>query len=166
MRTGGMGRASGGRPRRVRRRLEWADTVVLHNAFGPNLPQSDDLLAGFVTAGGSREGLTIMRTRITWSYAPAAVGDQLRVGLIVTETAAAALQLNPLSEPYEDWMLNHAVYPNASGATVDATRIGEIDNRAKRKITGMRETYWMSVVASTATTNSWTAHVRTLVALP
>ena len=153
---------------RQRRRLEWADTLITFNAIANNTLQVSDLLANFVTDGGSREGLTIIRTHITCSYAPATTGDRSTIGLLVENVGAGAgpALMNPLSNPYEPWLLIKTLYPTASGATVDAVSTYEIDNKSKRKVQHVQETYWLTWISTAAGNNSFNAHVRALIALP
>jgi hypothetical protein len=149
-----------------RRRLEWADTLITFNAVATNVLQTADLLANFVADGGGREGITIMRTHIQCAYAPATTGGRSTIGLQCQGLAAAAAELNPLANPYEPWMLIKTLYPGASGATVNATNPFEIDNKSKRKVQHVQETYWLSWIATETGTSSFNAHVRVLMALP
>jgi len=154
--------------RRQRRRLEWADSLITFNAVANNTLQVFDLLANFVADGGSREGLTIIRTRIDASYAPSGTGDRSTLGLIVENVGAGAgpALMNPLSNPYEPWLLIKTLYPTSSGATVDATSTYTIDLKSKRKVQHVQETYWLTWITTAAANNSANFHVRALIALP
>lgn len=155
--------------RGARRRLEWATTSVTHNSFIANTPQVDDLLANFVADGGSREGLTIMRIHAQFAYAPAAVGDSLRLGMIVeglNAPSTAGGVLDPTTSPYEPWLINYLELPGASGATVNATNPFLLDLKSKRKVQHVQETLWLSVRSASAGSVSFNGLVRVLVALP
>jgi hypothetical protein len=151
-----------------RRRLEWADSLITFNAIATNTLQTTDLLANFVADGGSREGVTVIRTHIQCAYAPASVGGRSTIGLIVSSLQASTItgELNPLNDPYEPWLLVKTLYPGASGATVNATNPFEIDVKSKRKVQHIQETYWLSWISTDTGTASFNAHVRALIALP
>jgi hypothetical protein len=151
--------------------MEWATTTVVHNAIATGTLETDDLLANFVADGGSREGLTVLRTHLLISYAPASVGALARIGLIVAPLASPTTAggiLDPSSNAtlYEPWLLIDRLAPGASGATVNATNVYRLDNRSKRKVQHVQETYWFSWIPSDTGTSSISALIRVLVALP
>jgi hypothetical protein len=155
------------RPSGNRRRLEWASTTITHNAIASGTVTTDDLLSGFVTAGGSREGLTVMRIHLQLAYAAASAGGTSRIGLIVAGSGStAATELNPASFPYEPWLLNRLLFPTTSGAVVDASTPFDIDNRSKRKVQHLGESLFLSWVATDTGTSSLVGLARVLVALP
>jgi len=152
-----------------RRRTEWATTSFALNAVVSNGLAATDLLQNFVSDGGSREGLTILRTHIVGGFAAASVGGQARVGLIVAGlnvSQAANGELDPRANPYEPWLLDNVVFPTTSGATVDASTPFRYDIRSKRKVQHVQETYWLSFSPTDSGTTSLAGLVRCLVALP
>jgi hypothetical protein len=148
----------------ARRRVEWADATFTHNAVASGVTVNQELLTTFVAASGSREGLTIMRIHGFGSYAPASVGGVSRLGIIVDDINDAPP--SPLTFPYQDWMINRAVFPTASGAAVDAVRLFEIDLRSKRKLHGMSDGLYMVWEPTDTGTSSINVQLRILVALP
>ena len=124
-----------------------------------------DLLAEYKLAGGSTQGITIMRTHIALNVtsASAGVGDGAFVGLVVGTDADTATQVTP-TEPFLDWMLYTSIYSAGGGGVINSH---EIDLRAKRKMQELNQIYWLDLAAllgTNATQVAFTA--RTLIALP
>ena len=152
-----------------RRRLEWATTSFALNAVASGAQAATDLLSNFVADGGSREGLTIMRTHIVGAFAAASTGGQGRVGLIVAGLSAgqaAGGELDPVANPYEPWLIDSVVFPTTSGATVDASTPFHYDIRSKRKVQHVQETLWLVFHPTDSGTTSLAGLARVLVALP
>ena len=158
--------------------FESADTNLL-NAVGTQF----DLLAGFVTAGGSTQGVTVVRTIIQLICRPNVAGngvlgsDRFRVGLIVGEVPAAASvpDFDPVGRPYLDWALNDMKTgvgaSGISGTPPNAAIISEHrwDIGAKRKIQEVGQSWILALFLK-----SWAGvgganfliHTRTLLLLP
>jgi hypothetical protein len=149
-----------------RRRLEWATTAIADNAKANGTVNVTDLLSNFVAAGGSREGLTVIRVRAQLAFAAASAGGNARIGLQVDELTASGTQLDPVVNPYQAWMLNMGVFPTTSGATVDASFPFHLDLKGKRKIGRLQETLWFTWKPNDTGTTSMIAVFRVLVALP
>jgi len=151
-----------------RRKLTWASA---RGEFADldTVAEVIDLLADYKAAGGSTQGITIMRTHIQLSVqsAAATVGHGAFVGLIVGTINDTAAQLNG-AEPFLDWMLYRSCYAfGGSEGTSSSEHVYDIDLRAKRKMQEVNQEYYLvleSLIGATGTNVAYTA--RTLVALP
>ena len=147
-----------------RRKLTWA-TVRAAPQTITTTGTLVDLLSEYKLAGGSTQGITIMRTHIALNVtaATAGVGDGAFVGLVVGTDVDTATQVTP-TEPFLDWMLYTSVYAAGGGGVINSHMI---DIRAKRKMQELNQIYWLNLVALlgvNATQVAFTA--RTLIALP
>lgn len=166
-------RSAGHRPTGQRRKLVWADYVAAATVIGNSPGTNFDLLTGYRTAGGSTQGVTIMRTHISINALVPSAGvgsnEGFSVGLIVDDNSATAVTLNT-TKPNLDWMLYKTVYWASQGsATLAGTNYHfgtEIDLRAKRKAQELQQTYWLCLLSNTANNATTSFHVRTLLALP
>jgi len=147
-----------------RRKLTWA-TVRSAGQTINTTGTLVDLLAEYKLAGGSTQGITIMRTHIALNVtsASAGVGDGAFVGLVVGTDVDTTTQITP-TEPFLDWMLYTSYYSAGGGGVINSATV---DLRAKRKMQELNQVYWMDLVALlgvNATQVAFTA--RTLIALP
>jgi hypothetical protein len=160
-------RASFSGVRTERRKLVWTTSVVANNTIANGVVTATDLLAGLEVAGASVLGITVMRIHAQFSTAFAAVGDRITAGIVVGSSADTGNQLDPAVLPDLDWMLNRAVFPNSSGATVNAVEPWEIDLRSKRKMQELNQRLFFAwKPATSGGTTSLSAQFRTLIALP
>jgi len=157
-----------------RRRRVWADLEISDNGFAEDALRSNDLLANYVTAGGSTQGVTVVRTLIWYqwlineTHTPL---DRLTMGLIKgTQTAADVA--DPDLEPFSDWAYHTTHFSGLQHGLVsaDAAEGGFIDSPSKRRIDEVGETWWLIVKGTAPATASATydfqARVRTLLLLP
>lgn len=152
-----------------RRKLTWATTEqTTFTLTGATSADLFDLGANYKAAGGTTQGITIMRTHIQLAVQSASptIGAGAFLGLIVGNSADTRTQLNALAE-YEDWMLyrNCYVMGTTSGASNQEARY-EIDIRSKRKMQELNQSYWLVLEALTAQTTTVAFSVRSLLALP
>ena len=121
-----------------------------------------------MNGGGSREGVTIMRTVFDLQYSPASSSDHITFGLQVESIndLATSAALRPDTNPYEPWLLNSTMWPTASGATVDAVTQRHYDIRSKRKVQHIGESLWFSWIPSSTGNSSLAGYFRVLIALP
>ena len=158
-----------------RRKLVWAETAqagTIGVIGGSPGVDNVDLLAGYRTAGGSTQGITIMRTHISFSvflHSAAIASDGVALGLIIDDTAQTTSTLNT-GAAYKDWMYLSNWYPasgNAGGPSGTGWLYGfHIDLKAKRKSQELQQSYFMSANALTANVTDVAFLVRTLIALP
>jgi len=149
--------------------MEWATRSLNENAIVSGTYVAVDLLSEFVAAGGSLEGVTVIRTHLVLAYAAASTGGVARLGLIVESKGAGTLAGGPLdasSNPYESWLLNTRLLPTCSGAVVDASTPHRYDIRSKRRVQHLNETYWLTFAPTDTGTSSLSIFARTLLALP
>lgn len=164
---------AGRRPASTRRKLVWADSagsaLVIGNSPGTNL----DLLGTYRTAGGSTQGITVIRTHLTCNMLVATAGigsnEGLTVGIIVDDASATSVTLNT-TKPNLDWMLDKTFYATAQqSAIVSGTNLFsgfEIDLRSKRKCQELQQTLWLCMLSNTVNSMTVSFHARTLLALP
>ena len=157
-----------------RRKKVWADLKISTAGFAEDVHQTNDLLADFVTNGGSTQGVTVLRTIITASWLineAHTAQDSLVFGFIKgTKTAADAADVD--LEPYADWAWHDtswAGYPHGL-VTADVGSWYRADVHSMRKINEVGETWWLVYKGSAPTTATATydirARVRTLLLLP
>jgi len=157
-----------------RRKRVWTDLEISDNGFAEDALRSNDLLAGYVTAGGSTQGVTVVRTLIWYqwlineTHTPL---DRLTMGLIKgTQTAADVA--DPDLEPFADWAYHTTQFSGLVTGSVaaDAPEGGFIDSPSSRKIDEVGETWWLIVKGTAPATASATydfqARVRCLLLLP
>jgi len=157
-----------------RRKRVWADTQIIDTGFAEDSLRSNDLLADFIAAGGSAQGVTVQRTIVNamWfineTHTPS---DFITFGLIRgTETAADVA--DPITEPYADWaFLETCRAGEQTGlVTADICNVCRIDTSSARKIEEVGETWWLIFRGSAPVTATATydvrARVRTLLLLP
>jgi hypothetical protein len=157
---------------RQRRKLVWADTVLADTAFAVQTNRTTNLLAGFIAAGGSTQGVTIMRIHTKFATAAvqaAVIGSYLSQGYVVDVTGE-----NPNTAPYADWMLNTHTFAGSGQSgllTAGAVITGEHDIRSKRKCDEIGQSLfhcmlWQPGATGSETTATFDAHFRVLLALP
>jgi len=158
----------------ARRKRVWADTQIIDLGFAEDALRSEDLLADFVAAGGSSQGVTVQRTIIDlmWGINEAHTpSDYLTIALI-KGTSATADVADPRLEPYADWAW---IQTDFSGmrtglVTADAPEGLHIDTSTMRKVDEVGETWWLIYKGTAPVTATATydvrARVRTLLLLP
>jgi hypothetical protein len=153
-----------------RRKLVWADSdtggTIGVGASGSNV----DLLSGFHVIAGVVPGITIIRTHASINFeCDSPTGNSgISVGFIVNPSDVT-LPVQNTSELYLDWMLlttRWAVGANGVFSGANAFNGFQVDLKAKRKCEELNQTYWMAISARDSVVTKYTAHVRTLVALP
>jgi len=157
-----------------RRKRVWTDIEIADDGFAEDALRSEDLLTGFIAAGGSSQGVTVVRTLIWYSFLineTHTMKDLLTLGLI-KGTKAAADVADPDLEPYADWAFHHTHYSGLVTGLVaaDSPEGGMLDVRSQRKIDEVGETWWLIYKGSAPTTTTATydfkARVRCLLLLP
>jgi hypothetical protein len=156
-----------------RRKKVWAD----HEGTGTTIAEDTsfdlNVLAGFITAGGSTQGATVIRTIIDltwWGTAAVTAGDKLTLGLHTYSTGLGALA-DPINESYADWMFVKSLYAGAEhgllGAGVPNTV--HLDIHSARKLDEVGTSLWISGIYTapgSATTANYKLRCRTLLLLP
>jgi len=161
-----------------RRKLVWADSQGVVSPLG-QVPAglNVDLMAGYRAAGGSTQGVTIIRTHLALActYASSALiahNEGYTAGLIIDDSTATVATLN-VSNRYDDWMLYRTFRAMEEGKVIQNSvpaawgQSNVIDLKAKRKMQELNQTYWLclaSVNNTTVQSASW--HARVLLALP
>jgi hypothetical protein len=157
-----------------RRQRVWTDTEIADDGFAEDALRSEDLLAGYIAAGGSSQGVTVVRTLIWYTYLINEVHtpkDLLTLGLIKGTNRAADVA-DPDLDPYADWAFHQTHYSGLVTGLVsaDAPEGGRIDAKSSRKVTEVGETWWLVYKGSAPTTTTATydfrARVRCLLLLP
>jgi hypothetical protein len=157
-----------------RRKRVWTDIEIADTGFAEDALRSEDLLAGYVTAGGSTQGVTVVRTLIWYSFVineAHTFQDLLTMGLI-KGTRTAADVADPDLEPFADWGFHHTHYSGlVTGlVTADAPEGGFLDIKSQRRIDEVGETWWLiykgSAPATATVTYDFRARVRCLLLLP
>jgi hypothetical protein len=158
-----------------RRKLVWAETgqagTIGQIGSTPGV-SNVDLLAGYRAAGGSTQGITIMRTHISYSvflHSAAIASDGVALGLVIDDNSQTVATLNS-SEVYKDWMYLNNFYP-ASGQAGGVSGTGwtygfHIDLKAKRKCQELNQSLYLSQNALSANVTDVAYRVRVLLALP
>jgi len=158
----------------VRRKRVWTDIEITDDGFAEDALRSEDLLASYVTAGGSTQGVTVVRTLIWYSFLineTHTMKDLLTLGLI-KGTRTAADVADPDLEPFADWGFHHTHYSGLVTGLVaaDSPEGGFLDVKSQRKIDEVGETWWLIYKGSAPTTTTATydfkARVRCLLLLP
>jgi len=149
----------------------WAQTTLTDTAFAVNTNRTTDLLAGFIAAGGSSQGVTIMRIHCSYSFRSADVqvnGSRLVQGFCVGNDGN-----DPVTAPHSDWMMNKTHFVGAGhGLLAGGTpNVGEMDIRSKRKCDEVGDTLFHSMkyilgAAGAEDDASYQGHFRVLLALP
>jgi len=151
-----------------RRKLTWGTTVESITLSTTPTATLVDLLSGYKAAGGSTQGITIMRTHIQVAVQTSSpdIGSGSFLGLIVGTNDDTPVQLNAQAE-YDDWMLYRACY--AMGTVAGGTGFEhtyEIDIRAKRKMQELNQVYYLVLEALDTNITNVAFSARTLLALP
>lgn len=135
-----------------------------------------DLLTDFRgIAGGVGVGLTAMAINMSQNGSVGAgTGSEVSswtIGIYVDSRNAATAELSaPLTDTYEDWMWNTTYFVDRAAdsgwAAPDAYSLQRI--RSRRKIDELEQTLWLVAEPTLggATNLDYSAHVRTLLALP
>nr|AGA18337.1 hypothetical protein [uncultured marine virus] len=157
-----------------RRKRVWADSQIVDTGFAESALRSNNLLSGFIAAGGATQGVTVQRTIIdlVWTINEShTFADDLTIGLIKGTTATADVA-DPVLEPYADWAFLKTTWSgNGHGlVAADAAMHVHVDTATMRKIDEVGETWWLIVKGTAPQTASATydyyARVRTLLLLP
>jgi len=154
-----------------RRKLVWAQTTLTDTAFAVTTNRTTDLLAGFIAAGGSTQGVTVMRIHCAYSFRSADVqvnGSRLVQGFCIGNDGN-----DPVTAPHSDWLTNvsHFVGRGHGLLTGGTPNVGEIDVRSKRKCDEVGDTLFHSMkyilgAAGAEDDASYQGHFRVLLALP
>jgi len=161
-------------PPTPRRRKVWADLSIADDGFAEDALRSNDLLADYISAGGSSQGVTVLRTIVTvaWSINEAHTPkEKLTFGLIKGTTAAADVA-DPINEEYADWAYLSTRYAGRDHGlvTADAGNYVDLDVKSMRRIDEVGETWWLiyrgTAPATATATYDVRARVRTLLLLP
>jgi len=147
-----------------RRQRVWTDIEIADDGFAEDSLRSEDLLASYVSAGGSTQGVTVVRTLIwgTWlineTHTPK---DLLTIGLI-KGTRTAADVADPDLEPFADWAYHYTHYSGLEHGLVAADSPEGLmhDVKSSRKISEVGETWWLIYKGSAPTTTTATYDVR------
>jgi len=149
----------------------WAQTTLTDTAFAVATNRTTDLLAGFVTAGGSTQGVTVMRIHATFSFR----SDQTTINgsRLVQGFGIGNDGNDPVTAPHSDWLTNVSHFVGTghgliAGGTPNA---GVIDVRSKRKCDEVGDTLFHSMryvlgAAGAEDDASYQGHFRVLLALP
>jgi len=156
-----------------RRKRVWTDIEISDDGFAEDALRSEDLLASYVTAGGSTQGVTVVRTLIWYSWLineAHAMTDRITLGLI-KGTRTAADVADPDLEPFADWGFHHTQYSGLEHGLVaaDSPEGGFLDVKSQRRIDEVGETWWLlykGTAPSVAATYDFKARVRCLLLLP
>ena len=161
------------RPRADKRGKVWADVEGTGATIAEDTAFSADLLAGFIAAGGSIQGATVLRTIIDlvwWTTAAGAAGDKLTIALIHQATGALNVA-DPIVEPYADWAYVRTLYAGGDTGLVAAGTpwVSHHDVHSMRKLDEVGSTFFLSGMYTapfTATTANFKFRCRTLLLLP
>jgi hypothetical protein len=157
----------------VRRKRVWTDHETTQSAVAENTATAVDVLAGFVAAGGSTQGCTVVRALIdlTWTGTALAVsGDKCTIGL-VTAPLTVGVYPDPIAEPYADWAYVRTLYKGAGHGllTAGSPDVSHHDVRSKRKLDEVGSSLWLVTVLTapgSVNTMNLLARVRCLLLLP
>jgi len=156
-----------------RRKLVWAETGGTVTPGVAGAGAVSDLLANYRAAGGSTQGITIMRTHIAYDaflHSAANSGDGFAMGIIVDDAAATTATSLSTANPYNDWMyVSNKYMGNSMAALASGTGFiygGEVDLRAKRKCQELKQTHWVVWDRLTANVVDISFLARVLIALP
>ena len=151
----------------------WADQTFTVTAGTKTTLYAFDLLAAYRTAGGSTQGVTVVRTILDfgWLINEAHVmQDYATMGLVVaTKTVADAP--DPVTEPYADWAYITTLISGSqgtSGTAADTPDVRFFDVHSSRKIDEIGDTWMCCLELSGTGTLTWDAQARarTLLLLP
>jgi len=157
-----------------RRKRVWADLQISDLGFAESALRSNDLLAGYVAAGGSMQGVTVQRTIVDlswWSDTVGSVDNFMTFGLYKGTNTAADVA-DPVTEPYADWAFIHTSFQGEGHGLIanDTPHVVRIDTATMRKVDEIGETWWLlfklSAPTAVSETGSVKARVRTLLLLP
>jgi len=156
-----------------RRKKVWADHETTQSAIAENTATAVDVLAGFVAAGGSTQGCTVIRTIIdlTWTGTALAVsGDKVSLGLIAAPLTVGVYP-DPIAEPYADWMYVRTLYKGAETGllTAGSPDVSHHDLHAMRKLDEVGQSLFLVTILTapgSVNTMNLFARVRTLLLLP
>jgi len=167
--------------RSARRRLIWAQFAgqLVMSANAQNFAQ--DLLQNFkATAGETLEGVTIMRTHLVVCPRALAAGDRWWVGLRIADqgdltnaVTVSALQADPQTQPYVDWMYARQLIEDTNVTAAGASGSGSygglvLDLKSKRRMHQLQQSYGLIIRQDAVATIAKTYDVfaRILLALP
>jgi len=156
-----------------RRKRVWADEAGSLTGAAKATLFAFDLLATYRAAGGSTQGVTVVRTVVDLACSvdqASALGDIVTWGLVKgTQTVADAP--DPFSEPFADWAYIHTSFPGEANSdlTAGSPRVpSTFDVHSMRKIDEVGDTWLLCYLASMTTPTTFTTkfRVRTLLLLP
>jgi len=153
-----------------RRKLVWTSQTITvtmaSGAFSPGV----DLLQEIEVAGASKLGATVMRTHLSalvgWGAPPIGNGAFMWLGLKITTAAELATGINIPTAQNLDWLLVRQLLATYSANVIDGYTPLEIDNRSKRKVEEMGQTYGLFLFNPTPVSQTTIFFARTLLALP
>jgi hypothetical protein len=156
-----------------RRKKVWADIEGSGATIAEDTAFSVDMLAGFITAGGSIQGATVIRTLLDFVWYPTAAvvaGDKLTIGLIHQATGALNVA-DPITEPYADWAYVRTLYAGGDTGLLAAGSpwVSHHDVHAMRKLDEVGTTWFLSglyTAPGSATTANYKFRGRVLLLLP
>jgi len=136
-----------------------------------NTNRTTDLLAGFIAAGGSTQGVTVMRIHVAYSFRSA--DAQVNGSRLVQGFGIGNDGNDPVTAPFSDWMLNKSHFVGAGHGLIagGTPNVGEIDIRSKRKCDEVGDTLFHSMkyilgAGGAEDDASFQGHFRVLLALP
>jgi len=156
-----------------RRKKVWADHEGTGSTIAEDTSFDLNVLAGFVTAGGSTQGATVIRTIIDltwWGTAAVTAGDKLTIALHTYSTGLGALA-DPINEPYADWMYVKTLYAGAEHGllTAGVPFTSHHDVHSMRKLDEVGTSLFLTGIYTSpgsATTANYKGRVRALFPLP
>lgn len=170
-----------------RRKKVWANRQATLTGQGAGSPSISgvDLLSDYVTAGGSTQGVTVIRT-VLQIVVESTTGGQFfntareaYFGLMVSELApVATTDEDPLARPHLDWAWNEMYLlgqPNANQpslilpASTASSGMMNKDIRSRRKIEEIGQSWLLcfnTPTAAQAAGITFVIHGRTLLLLP
>jgi len=147
-----------------RRKLTWANAQGIQNPI-TTTGILVDLLADYKSAGGTTQGITIMRTHVSICVTTSTptVGDGVFTGIVVGQNNDTTATIFP-GEHYLDWAFYKAIYTPFYG---QGFRGYDIDLKSKRRMQELNQTYWLNMAALLGVNTTQVAwQARTLLALP
>jgi hypothetical protein len=126
-----------------------------------------------VTAGGSTQGATVIRTILDiawWGTAAVVAGDKLTISLHTYSTGLGAVA-DPINEPYADWAYIKTLYAGVDHGLLAAgvPNVSHHDVHSMRKLDEVGTSWFLTGIYTapgSATTANYKVRVRTLLLLP
>jgi len=152
-----------------RRKLVWAD-LQISMAAATAVAEHDLLQTYRAATGASSVGITIMGVILQHSAGKSGgtglLGNAVRVGIKIGNLTADTY--SPVSQPHVDWMWNKRYYVGDLGLSFAYESDHQERIKSRRKCEEVQDTCIMYVEPELAgaTGLNYSAHVRTLLALP